>query len=280
PSGRDDEIGVAEAELADVQSRLAETLREQRHLADLGLAVSKINHDLRNILASAQMISDRLSTVNDPRVQRVAPMLLRSLDRALHYTQSVLAYGRAVETVPVKRRIRLRQLVDDVFQMLTISPQSPIELVNAVDAGMELDADLDQLHRVLLNLCRNAAQALEAEDDDLSSLVRRVTVSATGGPTEGLVIAVDDTGPGLPARARDNLFRAFRGSARTGGTGLGLAIAAEIIEAHGGTIRLAETNASGTRFEIALPGTAAPARPAPGRPPRNGAEAPATPDAP
>lgn len=280
PSGRDDEIGVAEAELADVQSRLAETLREQRHLADLGLAVSKINHDLRNILASAQMISDRLSTVNDPRVQRVAPMLLRSLDRALHYTQSVLAYGRAVETVPVKRRIRLRQLVDDVFQMLTISPQSPIELVNAVDAGMEVDADLDQLHRVLLNLCRNAAQALEAEDDDLSSLVRRVTVSATGGPAEGLVIAVDDTGPGLPARARDNLFRAFRGSARTGGTGLGLAIAAEIIEAHGGTIRLAETNASGTRFEIALPGTAAPARPAPERPPRNGAEAPATPDAP
>ncbi|MEF2552374.1 HAMP domain-containing sensor histidine kinase [Aurantimonas sp. A2-1-M11] len=255
PSGRDDEIGVAEAELADVQSRLAETLREQRHLADLGLAVSKINHDLRNILASAQMISDRLATVNDPRVQRVAPMLLRSLDRALNYTQSVLSYGRAVETVPVKRRIRLKQLVDDVFQMLTIAPGSPIEIVNAVDPAMEVDADLDQLHRVLLNLCRNAAQALETEEDDLPSLVRRITVSAATGSAKDVVIAVDDTGPGLPTRARENLFRAFKGSSRTGGTGLGLAIAAEIVEAHGGTIRLAETNASGTRFEIRLPGS-------------------------
>ena len=61
PSGRRDELGVAERELAEMQSHLQKTLGEQKHLADLGLAVSKINHDMRNILASAQLMSDRLA---------------------------------------------------------------------------------------------------------------------------------------------------------------------------------------------------------------------------
>ena len=255
PSGRGDELGVAEVELAAMQMRLAETLREQRHLADLGLAVSKINHDLRNILASAQLVSDRLAGVADPRVQRVVPMLLRSLDRALDYTRSVLAYGKAVESAPVKRRVLLRQLVDDVFGVLALSPETTIELVNAVAADREVEVDPDQFHRVLLNLCRNAVQALE-DAGGLSALVRRITVGAENAGVGAVLVFVEDTGPGLPERARQNLFSAFRGSARTGGTGLGLAIAAEIVEAHGGHIALAERDAPGARFEIVLPRSA------------------------
>ena len=94
PEDRGDEIGVAERELADMQRRLQKTLAEQKHLADLGLAVSKINHDMRNILASAQLMSDRLAMVKDPSVQTFAPKLLRTLDRAVAYTEGVLAYGR------------------------------------------------------------------------------------------------------------------------------------------------------------------------------------------
>ncbi|MCB8839581.1 HAMP domain-containing sensor histidine kinase [Aurantimonas sp. VKM B-3413] len=253
PSEREDEIGVAEAELASMQRRLADTLREQRHLADLGLAVSKINHDLRNILASAQMISDRLASVPDPRVQRFTPLLLKSLDRALHYTQSVLAYGRAVESTPVRRKVQMRRLVDDVFASLTVSPEAGIVLVNHVAEEAEIAVDPDQFHRVLLNLCRNAAEALQGEGSDQASVIKRIAVCMEALEPGETVIAVEDTGPGLPERARENLFKAFRGSVRTGGTGLGLAIAAEIVEAHGGRIRLAERDGPGARFEITLP---------------------------
>lgn len=252
PSGRPDEIGAAELELAGMQSTLAATLREQRHLADLGLAVSKINHDLRNILASAQMVSDRLSDVQEPRVQRALPMLLRSLDRALVYTESVMSYGKAVEHAPVRRRVRLRRLVDDVFEIAPVPVGSDIELRNDVDESTEIEVDADQFFRALNNLVRNAVQALEDEGEDL--LVRRVAVSAIPRPELGsMLIRVEDTGPGLPPRARENLFRAFRGSTRAGGTGLGLAIAAEIVEAHGGVIRLLDETRTGTIFEIRLP---------------------------
>ncbi|NDV86163.1 sensor histidine kinase [Aurantimonas aggregata] len=256
PSGRGDEIGTAEAQLADMQARLAGTLREQRHLADLGLAVAKINHDLRNILASAQMVSDRLADVPDPRVQRVVPPLVRSLDRALSYTQSVLSYGRAIESPPEKRAVRLARLVDDVFEVVAPPEGTPIEFVNAVPKTLEIAVDPGQFHRVLVNLCRNAVQALEGDAADLPSLVRRITVVARPEPGDEVLVSIEDTGPGLPARARDNLFKAFQGSARTGGTGLGLAIVAEIVQAHGGRIALAERRLPGTRFEIHLPARA------------------------
>ncbi|MBB3997042.1 sensor histidine kinase [Aureimonas pseudogalii] len=253
PSRRQDELGLAERELADMQAILARTLREQRHLADLGLAVSKINHDLRNILASAQLVSDRLSDLPDAQVQRFAPVLIRSLDRALVYTQSVLAYGQAAESRPVRRRILLARLVDEIFEMQLVAPERRIELVNAVPPALEIDVDPEQFFRALSNLVRNAIQAVEG-DDEAEALVRRVRVEAQAQADGGVRIAVDDTGPGLSDGARANLFKAFRGSTRAGGTGLGLAIAAEIVQAHGSRIRLCDTTRTGARFEIDLPG--------------------------
>ena len=97
PSGRQDEIGVAETELATLQSQLSGFLREKARLANLGLAVSKINHDLRNILASAQIVSDRLATVSDPTVQRMLPQLIRALDRAITLCTNTMKYGRSEE---------------------------------------------------------------------------------------------------------------------------------------------------------------------------------------
>ena len=123
PEDRGDEIGVAERELAGMQTRLQKTLAEQKHLADLGLAVSKINHDMRNILASAQLMSDRLRVVKDPSVQSFAPKLVRTLDRAVSYTEGVLAYGRTQEAPPSRRRLRLRQLVEEVHGLLGIDPR-------------------------------------------------------------------------------------------------------------------------------------------------------------
>lgn len=250
PEARGDEIGVAERKLADMQARLQKMLGEQKHLADLGLAVSKINHDMRNILASAQLMSDRLAKVKDPSVQSFAPKLVRTLDRAVSYTEGVLAYGRTQEAAPARRRLRLRQLVDEVHGLLGIDPAGSIEFENGVDPAFEVDADSDQLFRVLSNLCRNAVEAMAADRE--RALVRRLLVTAerTGSVCRIFVI---DTGPGLPQKAREHLFAAFRGSARSGGTGLGLAIAYELVRAHGGSLELVESVGGRTVFAITIP---------------------------
>jgi signal transduction histidine kinase len=250
PRRRADEIGVAERELASMQETLQHTLAEQKHLADLGLAVSKINHDMRNILASAQLISDRLRMVNDPTVQTFAPKLVRAIDRAVAYSEGVLAYGRTQEAPPARRRVRLKMLADDVIGLLGIDSSNGIEFINAIDSDLEVDADAEQLFRVLTNLGRNAVQAMAGDAD--SALVRRLTIDA-GRTGTVCRITVSDTGPGLPKRARENLFAAFRGAARSGGTGLGLAIANELVRAHGGTLELVESIGGSTVFAITIP---------------------------
>lgn len=252
PGTRRDELGLAAGELATMQTALARTLRERRRLADLGLAVSKINHDLRNILASAQLISDRLSSLPDAGVQRLAPVLVRSLDRALAYTQTVLTYGQAIEAPPARRRVLLHRLVQEILDTQSLGADSGVEFLNAVPEALEVEVDPDQFFRILSNLVRNAVQALDGGEDQ--ALVRRVVVSAGRRDRPATVwIAVEDTGPGVGEVARENLFKAFRGSTRAGGSGLGLAIAQEIVQAHGGSIRLVDGLLSGARFEIELP---------------------------
>ena len=250
PSGRGDEIGVAEEHLAAMQRELQGTLREQRHLADLGLAVSKVNHDLRNMLASAQLFSDRLGSLPDPNVQRFAPKLISALDRAISYCQTTLAYGRAREAAPARRLVSLRRLVDDAADALGLVGHVSIAWDNEVPADLEIDVDPDQLFRVLVNLCRNAMQALESDLDP--AVIRRLSVSGarTG---DSVTVSVRDTGPGVPQQARIHLFRAFQGAARPGGTGLGLAIAAELVRAHGGSIALADDRGPGATFQIVIP---------------------------
>jgi signal transduction histidine kinase len=250
PSGRGDEIGTAEEHLSSMQEALQGTLREQRHLADLGLAVSKINHDLRNMLASAQLFSDRIASLPDPQVQRFAPKLIATLDRAIVYCQTTLTYGRARETAPARRLVDLRRLVDDVAETQGLAGHATIAFDNRVPAGLEADADPDQLFRVLVNLCRNAVQAMEGNPDP--AIVRRIAISAERNG-RSVTIAVADTGPGVPERARAHLFRAFQGSVRPGGTGLGLAIAAELVRAHGGSIALLDSDKPGSTFTITIP---------------------------
>jgi signal transduction histidine kinase len=251
PSTRDDELGQAERHLASMQQELQHTLKEQKNLADLGLAVSKINHDMRNILASAQLISDRLAGVDDPIVQRFAPKLLRTIDRAVSYSNEVLAYGRAREATPKRRWLDLKRLIEDVRDITAVDPAFEIDFVIDMPDGLEVEADSEQLFRVIHNLSRNSVEALKSLEGD-AALVKRIRVAAR---REGSVVTimVEDTGPGMPAGARANLFKAFRGSTRPGGTGLGLTIARELVLAHGGDLKLVESNGPGTIFAIVLP---------------------------
>jgi signal transduction histidine kinase len=250
PSGRADEIGAAETRLAEMQKSLRELLAQRRHLAELGLAVSKINHDLRNLLASAQLFSDRIGAVEDPVAKRFAPKVIRAIDRAINYTRSVLAYGQAAEEPPRRHLMSLGRLVDDVADVLALPGHDRCHWENRVAGDVEVDADPEQLFRVLMNLCRNALEAVTEGDDP--AVIRRIWVE---GERRGSVttLSVCDTGPGVPAKTRSTLFQPFHGSARRGGTGLGLAIAAEIVHAHGGEIRLAERVGAGAVFEVSIP---------------------------
>src|ERR1700756_2782616 len=248
PSLRGDEIGVAERELSEMQRDLVSMLHQKSRLAALGLAVSKINHDLRNLLASSQLLSDQLASVPDPRVQRFAPKLMRSLERAIAFCQSTLSYGRAQEAAPDRRMVALEPVVGEVRETAGLATDASITWISAIERGLSIDADPDQLFRVLLNLVRNAAQALEGNPDPASMQIR-VT-----GRREGAVaiLEVSDTGPGVPQRARAHLFEAFQSSSRPGGSGLGLAIAAELVRAHGGEISLVE-GTIGATFRIVIP---------------------------
>jgi signal transduction histidine kinase len=248
PTGRADEIGEAEAALSRMQGTLAGEFRRKAHLAALGLAVSKINHDLRNMLAAAQLWSDRLTDSSDPQVKRFAPRLIGTLDRAISFCQSTLSYGKAAEAVPKLRIIRLRSFVDEVAMLIGLSADAThIAFDNTIDHSFVISADPDQIMRVFTNLLRNAMQVLAAQQDGFPC----ITVAAERY-SDGALVSVADNGPGVPVQAKAHLFEAFQGSATPGGSGLGLAIAAELVALHGGRITLDDT-AVGARFVITLP---------------------------
>lgn len=249
PSSRRDEIGVAERELGAMEQDLFSMLRQRRHLAELGLAVAKINHDLRNTLTSAQLLSDQVATLDDPKVQRLAPRLVTTLDRAIGFTQSVLDYGRQTAVPPVQTSTNMHGLVEDAAFDARLLGHPLIRFANELPADLVLNVDPGQMARVMLNLLKNAREALEASGAATENPTVQVAAKLGGGDFS---LWVSDNGPGLPPKARENLFVAFQGSARAGGTGLGLAIAREIVEAHGGQLRLVEQE-QGTRFEMVLP---------------------------
>lgn len=244
PSVRSDEIGVASRELATMQEGLRDALHQQARLAALGTAVTKINHDLRNILATASLVSDRLSGSGDPEVQRVAPTLVSAIDRAVNLCAQTLDFTRHGAFRVEPRRFDLGQLVAEVREALPEQVNGVPALKSLVSGPFEIEGDQEQLHRVLSNLALNAVHAGAT----------RVEVSAQR-EGETIVIDVADNGSGLPPRARENLFRPFAGSARPGGTGLGLAIARELMRAHGGDLRLRTSTGEGTCFRMILPGT-------------------------
>ena len=247
-TGRGDEIGIAERELASMQRQLASLLAQKNRLAQLGMAVSKINHDLRNMLANAQLISDRLVAIPDPTVQRFVPKLIASLDRAIQFCNSSLQFGGVSEAAPRRELMLLKPLVDEVADSQGLPREGVVAFVTDMDASLRVDADHEHLFRALSNLIRNAVQAIESVEGTTAGEVR------VAAHREGRKVVVDvmDNGAGIPQKARENLFKAFQGSTKKGGTGLGLVIAAELVQAHGGSLALLESK-KGAHFRIELP---------------------------
>lgn len=247
---RSDEIGVAQSVLAEMQTDLRGALRQQEHLAALGSAVSKINHDLRGILSTAVLLSDRLSGVDNPEVKRVAAPLIQAIDRAISLCTQTLNYARDEGPELTRSRFRLRELLDEVASDLAVletsaetEPCSGPKIINEVSAEVIVEADRDQIYRVFANLGRNA----------LEVGARQVRVQVVETLDPGISIETSDDGPGLARAARDGLFEAFKGSTRKGGTGLGLVIVRDVMRAHGGDIMLVRTGDDGTVFRLKFP---------------------------
>ena len=247
PNARVDELRSAEEALQSMQTQLIAALRQKERLAQLGGAVAKISHDLRNILTTAQLFADRLEGSADPVVARSAPKLINSISRAVSLCESTLAFGKAEEPPPQLRRLNLAQLVGEGAEGEGLGAETAITCLIDVAPGLMIRADGEQLFRVMSNLIRNARQAIEATGQP-------GTIEVSAGEDEAeWWIRVGDTGPGLPPKAREHLFAAFQGGARKGGTGLGLAIASELVRGHGGRLELVRSDAEGTEFAIHLP---------------------------
>ncbi|MGO9007978.1 MAG: sensor histidine kinase [Beijerinckiaceae bacterium] len=254
PSGHPHEIGRAEEALATMEETLTRELNQKKHLAALGLAVAKINHDMRNMLSSAQLLSDRLAGVTDPLAQRLAPKLVATLDRAIRFCQATLTYGRAADDPPKPRSVALRTIVDEAVETVVLGGHTRVEVSNEVPKDFEIWADGEQMFRVLANLIRNGVEALDRAGP-APGQPARVAIKAWHD-ADNSVIEIQDTGPGVPTAVKSRLFSPFLNSTRPGGSGLGLAIAADLVRAHGGNIILlseAEAEKAGATFRIHLP---------------------------
>jgi len=248
PSSGVTELREAEDALQSMQVELTQALKQKERLAQLGGAVARVSHDLRNILTSAQLFTDRIEMSEDPVVQRMAPKLVNSITRAVNLCETTLAFGKAEEPAPRLTRFALNEIVSDVIasERLAVG-EHDLSFAEDVPIGLSVRADPEQLYRVISNLVRNARQAIIA-----TGKAGEISVSAQESDDDW-VIRVHDTGPGLPAKALEHLFTPFQGGARKGGTGLGLAIAAELIRGHGGVLELVRSTDAGTMFEMRLP---------------------------
>jgi signal transduction histidine kinase len=242
------ELRQAEDALQSLQTQLTGALKQKERLAQLGGAVAKVSHDLRNMLTSAQLFVDRIEMSEDPAVKRLAPKLVNSITRAVHLCESTLAFGKAEEPAPKLREVMLLDVVSDVLDSERLAVgEADISLSEDVPGTLAVKADPEQLFRVIFNLVRNARQAIAATGE-----AGEISVAATD-QGDAWVIRVSDTGPGLPAKAREHLFQPFQGGARKGGSGLGLVIAQDLIRGHGGQLALEQTGPKGTIFAITLP---------------------------
>ncbi len=249
PSDRHDEIGRVERELARMQEEVRQSLRSRARLVALGEAVAKINHDLRNMLTSAQMASERLSSSSDPLVAKALPRLERALGRAAALARNVLEYGKSEEAAPQRQKMLLARAVAVAAEDAGLE-EDGVRLVRDLPARLTVNADSDQLHRILVNLMRNARQAIES--DPARDKKGHITVRAEA--RDGVVaVRITDDGPGIPDRLAGRLFEAFVSGRASEGTGLGLTISRELAANHGGELRLLNTSPEGTTFELRLP---------------------------
>jgi len=232
-----------------MQKTVSAAFRQRKRLAELGEAVAKINHDLRNSLAAAQIVSESLSHSEDPRVQRAAPRLERAIQRAVGLAEATLRYGRAEPSAPNLSVVNLAPTVEEAAAE-GLAGCDEIEWQLDARGQVTAMADPEHVHRIVANLVRNAARAIKDQKDRTcpGKITARVSREA-----DKAVIEISDNGPGVPPKIVSQLFQPFSGSASRGGAGLGLAIARELARGMKGDVELSSNGAAGAAFKLRVP---------------------------
>ncbi|MEZ5648345.1 MAG: HAMP domain-containing sensor histidine kinase [Alphaproteobacteria bacterium] len=242
PEKRSDEIGIAQRALAEMQSRLRLALAHRARLAALGTAMAKINHDLRNILATVQLVADSLTASTDPKSIKMASKLTNSVERAQRLVEQILEFARGTPATMDRQSTTLQDLIDKAYAEVAPNLRHKISLRNHIPGDLLVFVDLHEAGRIFLNLIRNAIEAGAKTWD----------VRANADDAMVTIICKDD-GPGVPQDARRKLFEPFTHGSKAGGTGLGLVIARDIARAHGGDVIFDGTSQSGAVFKVILP---------------------------
>ena len=248
PRERVKELRLAENALQSMETDLSQSLRQKERLAALGSAVSKISHDLRNMLTTATLLADTMERSDDPRVKRSAPKLVGAISRAVNLCERTLTFGRAEEAEPEHKEFSMLPFLEDVAENERLSTDpDKVQIKVVSEPTATIQADEDQMFRVVSNLIRNARQVLEIRKEP-------GLITVTAGETDtNWEITIADNGPGLPPKALEKLFTPFEGGVRRGGSGLGLAISAELVAGHGGVLELQDSSGDGATFVVRLP---------------------------
>lgn len=237
-------------------------LRAQR-MDSLGTLAGGIAHDLNNVLAPIVMGAELLeASVQDASAKRLLNIIEVSATRGSEMVKQILKFARG--THGTHQVVAPERLIADLERIASDTFPKSIEIRTDVEAGLPtICGDATQLYQVLLNLCVNARDAMPdggtlamtASRADVDSTFCATLPDAKAGPH--VVIAVADSGSGIPAALRSKIFDPFFTTKEAGvGTGLGLSTSFNIVKAHGGFIKLESTEGRGTTFKVYLPAAA------------------------
>jgi PAS domain S-box-containing protein len=234
-------------------------LRAQR-MESLGTLASGIAHDLNNVLTpimgSIQLLGLKL---NDEKSKTLLRTLDSSVERGSYLIKQILTFARGHKEENIT--IDLKQYIMEIVKILKHTFPKNINIIDNISKDLaNIYGDPTQIHQVLMNICVNAKDAMPnggnlsfiAENTFIDENYSKINSSARIGPY--LIIAISDTGDGIPVEQQDKVFEPFYTTKDIGkGTGLGLSTAYSIIKSHGGFINLYSEVDKGTIFKIYLP---------------------------
>lgn len=222
--------------------------REQsERLSTIGRMLSGIVHDLRTPLTLIAGYADRIELSGRERErEEFANAIRRQVEQVNRMTREVLAFARGERSI-WRRRIRLEAFDREMFEYLVYEFEGTgVEVKLDLTARGEAWVDDGKLRRVFANIARNARQAMR--DGGIFQVTSR-------SRDEVVEYVFTDSGPGIPEDLRPRLFEPFATAEKDGGTGLGLAMVKQIVDDHGGSVRVSSRPGRGARFRVVLPRT-------------------------
>ena len=229
--------------LRSVNSHFISELMRNERISTVGTMANSIIHDLKNPITVIRSCSELLSTrFDDPTITEFSRLMNKSIDGMMDMIQELLDFARGQSSVQLERH-RALAVMEELDSALPRLLPDGIHLIKETACTAEVDMDLGRFSRVLLNLVKNAIEAMP-----------KGGILWLGVRIEGdrIVYKVGDTGCGIPAEMQPRIFEPFITHGKSKGTGLGLAIVKSVVESHGGTISLHSKPGIGTTFEISL----------------------------